>query len=57
MPQVRAILGAVGLILTIPALVVTLSIGTGGPLAPLGSTAADVIDGLNRIATTLDRVD
>ena len=45
------------MILTLPALVVTISIGTGGPLDPLGSTAADVIDGLNRIATTLDRVD
>jgi hypothetical protein len=57
MPQVRAILGVLGLILTIPALIVTLSVGTGGPFDLLGSTAADVRDGIGRIAATLDRVD
>jgi hypothetical protein len=57
MPQVRALLGAVGLILTVPALVVTISIGSGGPLDPLGSTATDVTNGMRQIAATLDRVE
>jgi hypothetical protein len=57
MPVLRAILGAVGLIITIPALVVTLSIGTGGPLDLLGSATRDLTSGIDRLGATLERVD
>jgi len=57
MPLLRAILGALGLILTIPALVVTLSIGTGGPLDPLASATRDLTGGMDRLGATLEHVD
>jgi hypothetical protein len=57
MPLVRVILGALGLILTIPALVVTLSIGTGSALDPLASATRDLTDGMDRLGATLEHVD
>ena len=57
MPLLRVILGVVGLILTIPAIVVTLSIGTGSALDPLATATRDLTDGMDRLGATLEHVD
>ena len=52
----RAVLGALGVILTIPGIVVVLSLGTGGPLDPVGSQARALNRSITQVSAALVRV-
>jgi hypothetical protein len=52
----RAVLGVIGLLLTIPAIGVVLSMGTGGPLDPIGSQTRAVSRTLDEVERALSRV-
>ncbi len=52
----RAVLGVIGLLLTIPAIAVVLSLGTGGPLDPIGSQTRAVSRTLDEVERALVRV-
>jgi hypothetical protein len=50
-------LAAFGLALSLPALFVALSLGTGGPFDPIGSQTRGVSRGLDQLDAALDRVE
>jgi hypothetical protein len=50
------VLAAVGLALSLPALLLAPSLGTGGPLDPIGSQTRDVARGLDQLDAALGRV-
>jgi hypothetical protein len=53
----RAVLGVMGVLLTVPAIPVALSLGTGGPLDPFGSEVRALDDALSQAGSALARVD
>jgi hypothetical protein len=55
--RARAVLAALGLILSMPALLVAVSLGTGGPLDPIGSQTRDVARGLDQLDGALSRIE
>jgi hypothetical protein len=55
--QARALLAAAGLVLSLPALLIVLSLGTGGPLDPIGSQARAVERGADQLDAALARVE
>ena len=55
--RARAVLATVGLALSIPALLVALSLGTGGPLDPIGSQTRALGKGVDQLDAALARVE
>jgi len=55
--RARALLAAVGLALSLPALLVALSLGTGGPLDPIGSQTRALGRGVDQLDAALARVE
>jgi len=55
--RARALLAAVGLALSLPALLVALSLGTGGPLDPVGSQTRAVGKGVDQLDAALAEVE
>jgi hypothetical protein len=56
MVRARMALGAIGLVLTLPAIPAALSLGTGGPLDPVGSETRALASALDRTYASLSRV-
>jgi len=52
----RMVLGVLGILISIPAIGVALSIGTGGPLDPVGFQTRDLSQSLDQVETALTRV-
>ncbi len=52
----RVVLGVLGILISIPAIGVALSIGTGGPLDPVGFQTRDLSQSLDQVETALTRV-
>ena len=55
--RARALLAGVGLALSLPALLVALSLGTGGPLDPIGSQSRAVGKGVDQLDAALAQVE
>jgi hypothetical protein len=54
--RARLALGVIGLVLTLPAIPLALSLGTGGPLDPVGPATRDLARALDRMDAALSRV-